>query len=143
MELAKIVQGINIKLAGEMLTYEMLKPYMDEVIDDINEKLNATFPVFSDFTNTDYPEIYPNYNFFPDRYIRKAVMYGVASKFYVADEEGIMTAKQYAMDYENALFVMERDYLEQVPEAYQSSNTGSVVMDETASYETPFDFTLS
>ena len=142
MELAKIVQGINIKLAGEMLTYEMLKPYMDEVIDDINERLNANFPVFSDFTNAAFPEIYPNYNYFPDRYIRKALMYGVATKFYTADEEGIATAKQYQMDYDNALFVMERDYLEQVPVAYQSTNTGSVVMDEEASYVTPFDFTL-
>lgn len=141
MDLAKIVQGINTKLAGEMLTFDMLKPYMDEVIDDINEKLNSTYPVFSDFTNAAYPEIYPNYNFFPDKYIRKAIMYGVAYKFYTTDEEGINSARQYQLDYMDALFKMERDHIAAVPLEYQNTTTGSVIFSEEAINDTPFDFT--
>lgn len=142
MELTKIVQGVNTKLAGEMLTYEMLKPYLDEVIDNINAKLSSNFPVFSDFTQAAYPTVYPNYNFFPDKFIRTVVLYGAAQKFYTTDEEGINSARQYDVEYRNALFEMERDYIELVPTEYQVDTPASVVMDTSAMADTPFDFNL-
>lgn len=140
MDLNKIVQGINTKLAGEMMTYDMLKPYLDEVIDDINDKLNTKFPVFSEFTSDAYPLQYPNYNFFPDSYIRKVVMTGVAHKFYTTDEEGLGSAKQFQWDFIDALFIMERDYLESIPEEYQANRSGSVKFDESGRSDTPFNF---
>lgn len=133
---------MNIKLAGEMLTYDMLKPYLDEVIDNINTRLSAKFPVFSEFTQAAYPTQYPNYNFFPDNFIRTVVIYGAAHKFYTADEEGINSARQYDTEYQNAMFIMERDYLELVPTEFQVDTPASVVMDTAALADTPFDFTL-
>lgn len=139
MELAKITQGINDKLAGEMFTYEMLKGFMDDVIDDVNARLNSTFPVFSDFNMQDHPQ-YPNYNFFPDRYIRQVVIVGAAYRFYITDEEGIDTARTYGYQYEAGLYLMERDHLDQIPEEYQGDTTGSVVLDDLGPSDYPVKF---
>lgn len=121
MTITKIVSGVNAKLAGETLTYNQMHLFLDEVVDEINAELNATFPVFSDF-----PENF-DYEFFPDRYIRSVVLCGAAYKFYVTDEEGILTAQQYAYDYANHLFLMKRDYSELVPEEFQAASTGAVI----------------
>lgn len=82
-----------------------------------------------------------DYNYFPDRYIREVVCKGAAYKFYIMDEEGIATAEQYGYDYEKALFVMQRDYIEQVPVEYQADSKGSVVISEDwKAFPTPYDF---
>ena len=44
MTIANIVSGVNTKLAGETLTFNQMKLFLSEVIDDINGELNATFP---------------------------------------------------------------------------------------------------
>lgn len=121
MEITNIVKFINKKLAGEILIYSELEVYLDSVIDDINAKLNSTFPVFSEFNNTDHIAVYPNYNFFPEKYIRTVVIPGAAAKFYIQDAEGMATAPQFDMEYFTGLFMMERDYLSQVPVLYQST----------------------
>lgn len=143
MELSKIVQRVNNKLAGELLTYEMLRDYLDETIDDINARLNSKFPAFSDFNFNDYPN-YPDYNFFPDNFIRSVVVRGAAYKFFIVDEEGSNVAEQFKYDYLDGLFLMERDYAEQVPEEFQSDNTGSVRFDTETwqNNSTPFYFPI-
>jgi len=123
MTLSRIIQSINDKLAGELLTYDALKTHIDSVIDDINTSLNAKFPVITDFDATSYPDKYPNYDFIPDKYIRSVVIPGAAYKFYVTDEEGIQTAQQYSYDYSNAMFYMIRDYTAQVPLEYQDTDS--------------------
>lgn len=140
MDLTKIVQRVNNKLAGELLTYDMMKDYLDDVIDDINAKLSTNFPVFSDFTLEAYPDLYPNYAFFPDRYIRSVVTLGAAYKFFVTDEEGLPTAQQYSYEYRDALFAMERDYSDLVPEEYRLDLKASLPMSTAGLSETPFDF---
>jgi hypothetical protein len=132
MELTKILNMINKKLAGELLIYSELEVHLDSVIDDINTRLNACFPVFSEFNNEDY-EHYPDYNFFPDKYIRTVVIPGAAYKFYITDEEGISTATKYEQEYLTNLFYMERDYLPLLPEEYKASqDQGHIPMpDET------------
>ena len=126
MDIGKIVDAINNKLAGELLTYEELEIFMDETIDDINAQLNSKYPAFSEFTAEAYPERYPNYNFFPERYVRTVVIPGSAFKFYAMDEEGGQSAPQYIQDYDQGLFYMLRDYSDQVPEEFKAEYTGSV-----------------
>lgn len=140
MDLTKIVQKVNNKLAGEMLTYDMMKDYLDDVIDDINARLSTNFPVFSDFTLEAYPESYPNYSFFPDRYIRSVVTLGAAYKFFVVDEEGLPTAQQFSYDYQDALFIMERDYSDLIPEEFRLDLKASLPTRTTSLSETPFNF---
>jgi hypothetical protein len=135
MELSIIVKRINRRLAGEMLTYAELEEHLDAVVDEINTRLNSTFPVFSEFNNTDYPAQYPNYTFFPDKYIRSVVIPGAAAKFYVTDEEGIDTAPKYNEEYTKNLFYMERDYSENIPVEFQSDNTSSVTDSDDADQE--------
>lgn len=120
MLVSDIVSGVNAKLAGETLTYNQLRLFLDETIDDINAALNAKFPVFTGLTDS------ADYNFFPDKYIRSVVITGAANKFYVTDEEGIMTAQQYSYDYSDRLFIMKRDYSCRVPEEYQEGLQGYV-----------------
>jgi len=141
MKLTSIVKRVNEFLAGEQLVYSRMEIFLDEVIDDINTALNSTFPAFSELgENVEFTGDV-EYNFFPDKYIRSVVCKGAASKFYTMDEEGSPTAEQYASDYATALFIMTRDYLEQVPEEYRSDNTGSVLFDEKyRTEEQPFDF---
>jgi hypothetical protein len=117
MLITKIASGVNAKLAGEMLTYREMIPHLDDVIDDINQKLNSNFPAFSELEST-----VTDYNFFPDRYIRKAVITGAAHYFYMKDEEGNVQDTGYFREYDDALFMMLRDYLTQVPAQYQADD---------------------
>ena len=129
MTLTKLIEKINAKIADESLEYEDLELHLDEVIDEINSKLNSTFPAFSDD-----PTIL-NYDAFPDKYIRSVVVPGVAYKFYTTDEEGIATAQTYGSQYAMGLFEMQRDYLEFVPAEYQADPTrGSFIVPGNMGY---------
>lgn len=126
MTIETIVKRVNDALAGELLTYNELKPFLDSVIDDINAMLDTTYPSFSEFTYENYPNNYPDYNFFPEKYIRSVVIIGAAYKFYVMDEEGIPTAQQYSYNYQDNSFCMLRDFVDRVPEEFKADHTGSV-----------------
>ena len=126
MTITNIVKKINDELAGELLTYKELEPFLDQVIDDINAQLDAKFPAFSDFTYDNYPDRYPNYNFFPERYIREVVIKGAAYKWYVMDEEGIPTAQMFQYNYQDQMFIMLRDYLEDIPTEFREQHQASV-----------------
>lgn len=114
MQLTNIVSLVNGNLAGELLTYNQLVPFLDQTIDELNDKLNTMYPAFSEFNSADYSQ-YPNYNFFPDKYIRTVVGLGAAYYFYIIDEEGLNSAPMFQQMYKDALFRMERDYLPNVP----------------------------
>ena len=114
MPIKEIVSRINGKLAGELLNYSELKPYMDSVIDDINTQLNSKYPAFSELEVSA-----TEYTAFPDRYIRQVVIPGAAWYYFVADEEGNPTALQYQADYQKNLWTMFRDMLYGVPPEYQ------------------------
>ena len=126
MTISKIIKRINEELAGELLTYGELETFLDQVIDDINHQLDSKFPAFSDFTAEAYPDRYPDYNFFPEEYIRNVVIKGAAYKFYVMDEEGIPTAQMFQYNYQDQLFYMLRDYLEYVPEEFKKDGYSGV-----------------
>lgn len=126
MLVSEIVKRVNQELAGEQLVYTKLKPFLDSVIDDINTNLNSIFPTFSDLGTALDGGTVMDYDFFPDKYIRSVVIKGAAYKFYVMDEEGESIAQQYAVDYQTNLFYMVRDYIDKVPEEYQSDSTGSI-----------------
>lgn len=124
MKLTQILGLINIKLAGETLTYNQAQPYLDACVCDINTHLNACFPMFS----TVHPTLTQdaNYEAIPDTYIVSVIVPGVAFKFYTTDEEGISTAAGYQQEYERGLFYMVRDYSASVPEQYKAENRGYV-----------------
>ena len=143
MTINEIVKRINKALAGEQLVYSRLEPFMDEVIDDINEKLNAKYPSFSSLRAIDAFSGETDYNYFPEHYIRKVLIKGTAYKFYIMDEEGMQTADMYGYDYQNALFTMMRDYIEKVPEEYRADYSGGLMVDENYSQSMlPFDFKI-
>lgn len=126
-------------IASEHLHPVDMIGYMDSVIDDINDDLQACFPTFTDWAaycelyNTAHPEETPldpnNYTAFPDSYLRKVVAPGTALKFYSNDEEGEQVAGKYYIDYERARALMVRDYLRQVPEEYQNNLGGFIETD--------------
>ena len=142
MKVVDIVKLSNKYLAGEQLTYPKLLPFLDAVIDDINSELNATFPSFTSLAINGNPSDNDVYDCFPDRYIRSVVCLGAASKFYMTDEEGIVAAEGYEMNYQQNLFYMLRDYVEHVPEFFQSDSTGSVRQAEElyVANHLPFNF---
>lgn len=140
MKINSIVQRVNRLLAGEQLVYSYLVEFLDSTIDDINSKLNSTFPTFTELTVGVDLVGDVDYNCFPDNYIRSVVVPGAVYKFYIMDEEGITTAEQFGYDYEKGLFMMMRDYMELVPEEYQADSKGSVIIHEDmAAFPTPFD----
>ncbi len=111
--------------------------YMDSVIDDINEDLQAKFPIFSEWTNyctvynaanPDAIQLDPNdYTAIPDIYLRKVVAPGAALKFYSNDEEGEQVASKYYIDYEKAKAMMIRDYINLVPTEFQNTDEGGFI----------------
>ena len=113
MKINQITNLVNSKLAGERLPYQEIKLLLDSTIDDINTRLNACLPVFSDLDgNSD------SYDALPDRYIRSVVVPGAALKFYNIDEEGADVAPKLEQEYLSNLFYLERDYLLLLPEEY-------------------------
>jgi hypothetical protein len=130
MNRSAIVQRINKKLAGEMLEYNELEIFLDEVIDEINHRLNSRYPVFSEFRNDTYPANFVgtdgDYNFFPENYVRSVLVVGAAYKFYLNDEEGQDTAQAYGTEYQNNLFEMQRDFIDQVPDEWRTDPMASV-----------------
>lgn len=127
MQLTQIVATVNELLAGELLTFSQMSRFLDRTVDDINQQMNSKYPVFSDFTEANNPGIWPNYNFFPDVYIRTVVCIGAAYKYFTADEEGIATATAYGWEYKDGLFRMVRDYVDFVDPLYQDNTTlGSI-----------------
>lgn len=142
MRIIDIVKLTNKYLAGEQLTYNKLLPFLDAVIDDINSRLSSTYPSFTDLQITNNPSSDDVYDAFPDRYLRSVVCLGAASKFYTMDEEGIVSAESYEMEYQQNLFYMVRDWIDHVPLYYRSDTTGSVRIHEegTARNYLPFDF---
>lgn len=138
MKIKKIVDYVNRGyIASEYLREPDIYYYMDLVIDDINERLQAKFPTFTDWREfvdnwnahvTDPRFLKDNtvYDAFPDEYLRTVVALGTAVKFYTRDEEGEQIALDYQNRYEGALFKMTRDYINQVPPMFQD-NTGGFI----------------
>lgn len=125
MQKQQIINRINRKLAGEMLSYSELVDHLDSVIDDINTMLNSKYPAFSEIPQAN------EYNVFPDKWIRQVVIPGAAWYFYVADEEGSQTAGQYKADYDKGLFFMLRDMVHLVPDEYRVQEVqGAVLFNE-------------
>ena len=125
MHINNIVKFVNDKLAGEMLIYDQLLIFLDSTIDEINVALNSCFPAFSEFNGEEHSN-YPDYNFFPDKYIRMVVIPGAAAKFYAVDEEGAQVAPMFDSEYRNALNIMVRDYSTKVPYRYREDHQGYV-----------------
>ena len=139
MRIRELVKLTNTYLAGEQLVYPKLVPFYDAVIDDINNKLNATYPSFSSLDIYDIDADTAVYYFFPDQYVRSVVALGAAHKFYEMDEEGVVYDVSYEQTYERNLFYMTRDYIDHVPAIYQSDSTGGVLihLDEDVDYALP------
>lgn len=126
MRVGQIVNLINKHLADEFCSVAELTNYMDRVIDDINTRLNSKFPTISDVMAEAGDTTDPDYNMFPDKYIRSVLVVGAAYKYYITDEEGNVTAQQYGAEYNQNLFYMERDYSFSIPEIYRESEQGFV-----------------
>jgi len=126
MNLTLITDRVNKLLAGEILQYDELTLHLDSAIDDINHALNSLFPAFSEFTSANFIDRYPDYNFFPEQYIRNVVCLGAAYYFYLTDEEGAKVAQKFEEKFRNNLFLMQRDYTNKVPVDYQATEQGYV-----------------
>lgn len=139
MKIKDIVKLTNTYLTGEQLVYHKLLPFYDAVIDDINSRLNSTYPSFTSLELTDLDGETAVYDYFPDQYVRSVVALGAAHKFYEMDEEGVVYDTSYEQDYERNLFYMTRDHIDHVPEIFQSDSTGGVLihLDDDVDYMFP------
>lgn len=125
MLVTNIQKLFNSALAGETLSVKEMLPHLDAAIDGINDKLNTCYPVFSEL---DLTAVNAEYSYFPDKYVRTVVIPGAAWHYYVMDEEGLQTAPQYQLDFENGKFIMQRDMLYNIPEEFQADHeAGSIV----------------
>ena len=114
MTIQRIIDGVNARLAGEMLSVSELTIHIDSTIDRINARLNTVFPTLSELRDAD-PAV-AEYTVIPDKYIRTVIIPGAAFYFFTTDEEGADVAPKYEAEFLENLFYMERDYLMLVPE---------------------------
>lgn len=148
---AQLVRDINIKLAGESLTWAQLQLYVDNVIDDINYTLNACYPTTAEMdafilanSQADVPSNlyskdlldYGRWNddilsILPYSVVHRVIIVGAALKWLTADEEGLNTAPEFTQEYTKALFALQRDFCNKVPAKYQAINQGFVYNDAT------------
>lgn len=130
MKYNTIISLISKHLADELVSESEMLSYMDRVIDDINTRLNATFPTFTEFkeeqiaADPNITEI--DYTAIPDKYIRSVVIPGAAHKYYTTDEEGGYSSPKYEEDYNTGLFYMIRDFSFSIPPEYQADNQGYI-----------------
>lgn len=156
---ARLLRDINIKLAGESLTWAQLQLYVDSVIDDINTRMDACYPTTAEmdaFIETraedqlnwsENPEMidYVNWNngilsLFPYAIVRKVIVVGAAVKWLTADEEGINTASDYTQEYRDALYNLQRDWANKIPERYKATDQGYVYNDAPNKGISYYDF---
>lgn len=150
MEIEKLCSFIrsNYIISENLRTIELLG-YMDIVIDDINERLQANFPLISEWKdfvanynekNREHPEFVPlsdtKYTAFPARYLRSVVAIGAALNFFTNDEEGEQVSTKYYIQYERNIFNMIRDYHDLVPEIFRNE-TGGFITNSYNGYENP------
>ena len=128
MKYNTLVGLISKHLADEIVSEGEMLSYMDRVIDDINTRLNATFPTFTEYKeyNSDLSAEQLDYIAIPDKYLRSVVVPGAAYKYYTTDEEGSYAAPKYEEEYRTALFYMERDFSFSIPSMYRADEQGYV-----------------
>lgn len=128
MKYSTLLTLISKRLADELVSQSEMLNYMDSVVDDINDQLNATFPTFTEFMveNSAVTVEALDYTAFPDKYIRTVVVPGTAFKYYTTDEEGSYAAPKYEEEYKQGMFYMLRDYSFRVPEQYQADEQGYI-----------------
>lgn len=134
MKYKTIINLISKHLADELVSESEMLSYMDRVIDDINTRLNAVFPTFTEFKEQqfDYERSEGNdvseldYTAIPDKYIRTVVIPGAAHKYYTTDEEGGYSSPKYEEDYNTGLFYMVRDFSFSIPPEYQAESQGYI-----------------
>ena len=127
MKYSDIVRQFNVLLAGDNLSLREILPHLDYALDRINETLNTTYPTFSEYLHDDEGNTREAYNLFDNRYIRQVVLKGAAWHYYVTDEEGLQTSPQYQQDFENALFIMQRDMLWNIPEEFMADDNNGTL----------------
>ena len=127
MKYNTLVGLISKHLADEIVSESEMLSYMDRVIDDINTRLNSTFPTFTEYKEYNQDGIEDlDYTPIPDKYLRSVVVPGAAYKYYTTDEEGSYAAPKYEEEYRTALFYMERDFSFSIPQCYRADEQGYV-----------------
>lgn len=128
MKYNTLISLISKHLADEIVGESEMLSYMDRVIDDINNKLNTTFPTFTEYkeSSAGITNDILDYQVFPDKYQRSVVVPGTAFKYYTTDEEGMYAAPKYEEEYKEGLFHMLRDYSNNIPEEYRANDQGYV-----------------
>jgi hypothetical protein len=140
MLLSKLIAECNRgNIASDYIRAPEIYSYMDKVLLDANDRLQANFPMVSDWAdfvtqwNIDNPEntaTQDDYSAIPDRYLRRIMPVGVARYFYMKDEEGESVGSDYFREYEKAMFEFVRDYLPLVPLVFQNNEGGYIEMDD-------------
>ena len=128
MRIDTITKRVNLMLANETLRYKDIEHILDRVMDEVNEELNSTYPVFSEFMFEEKDNYEANYHYIPDKYIRNVIIPGVAYYFYQEDEEGEAAAGSFNQSYRSAMWKFKRDFIMKVPAEYQSDKEGYVEM---------------
>lgn len=109
--------------------------YMDIVIDDINDRMQTAFPVFSEWPlfveawNANHPDDLLDpayYSAIPRNYLRSVVAPGTAVNFFTSDEEGEQVAGKNYFAYERNISKMVSDYMELVPDIYIGNTAGYI-----------------
>lgn len=153
MEIKKLIDYVNRTfIASDYLREPDIYYFMDLVIDDINERLQAKYPNFTGWIKfvqdwnshvTDPRMLKDNtkYDVIPDEYLRTVVALGTATKFYTRDEEGEQIALDYQNRYERALFNMVRDYHIRVEPWFQDNSGGFIDFTANDEFKGPWDYT--
>jgi len=140
MNIDKLCSFINKNyIISENLRNIELYGYMDIVIDDINDRLNATFPTISEWKEyvMEYNMVHASdenfvpleeavYTAFPARYLRSVVAVGAALNFFTNDEEGEQVGTKYYIQYEKNMFNMVRDFHDLVPMEFRNELGGYI-----------------
>lgn len=110
---------VNMSLAGEQLSWKLMLPHLNWAMDHINSALCTKYPAFTE----DFVELTK----IPDKYIRNCLIPGAVHHYYMVDDEGSTGEVDFLRQFNDGLFLMERDFAMLIlEEDFDSDVQGSV-----------------
>lgn len=134
MELTKnnIVNWINKRVVSYRVSWDDIVDYLDMAIDEINSYMSTKYPhvslVLNEYAPTEKTYSYRaggiDVEFFPGKYFTSIVMPYAITQILTTDEEFTMIYSKYMSQYQENLFVMARDEMNNIPYQFISAPKG-------------------
>lgn len=121
-----IVNWINKRVVSYRVSWDDIADYLDMAIDEINSYMSTKYPhvtaVLDEFAPEDKTYSFrasgTEIPFFPEKYFTSIVLPYAITQILTTDEEFTMIYSKYMSQYQESLFIMARDEMNNIPQQF-------------------------